>query len=107
MLLTQAAPTLGPGSQFLRDAEEPDEALRLLRRHVPPDTGAAFQWASAAQQATIYLLSRLPAETAEELFTVPLEHAGQLQRLIDSAASCLFLADAQKTLAVAREAPEA
>jgi nickel-dependent lactate racemase len=106
VLLTQAAPTLGPGSQLLRDAEEPGEALRLLRGQVPPDMGAAFQWASAAQRATVYLLSRLPAETAEELFTVPLEHAGQVQRLIDRADSCLFLADADKTLAVAREAPE-
>jgi nickel-dependent lactate racemase len=104
ILLTQARPALGAGAQLLRDAEDPGRALSLLRRHAPPDMAAAFQWASAAQRATLYLLSQLPAETAEELFTVPLEHAGQVQRLLASAGSCLFLADAQKTLAVATDA---
>ena len=100
ILLSQAEPVLGTGMELMRQAENPSEALSLLRRHAPPDSAAAFQWASAAQRATIYLLSRLPAETAEELFAVPLEHAGQVQRLLGSADSCLFLADAQKTLAI-------
>jgi nickel-dependent lactate racemase len=100
ILLTQAQPSFGPASELLRQAEDPGEALHLLRRHGLANMAAAFQWASAAQRATIYLLSRLPAETAEELFTVPLEHAGQVQRLLGSAASCLFLSDAQKSLAV-------
>jgi nickel-dependent lactate racemase len=103
ILLTQAQPALGAGAELLRQAEEPGRALSLLRRHAPSDMAAAFQWASAAQRARIYLLSQLPAETAEELFTVPLEHAGQVQRLLGSAGSCLFLADAQKTLAVAAD----
>jgi hypothetical protein len=47
----------------------------------------------------------LPAQTAEELFTVPLEQAGQVQRLLGSAASCLFLADAHKTMAVVTHPP--
>jgi nickel-dependent lactate racemase len=105
ILLSGARPVLGVGAQLLRDADDPGRALSLLRRHAPPDMAAAFQWASAAQRATIYLLSQLPAETAEELFTVPLEHAGQVQRLLDSARSCLFLTDAHKTLAVAGETP--
>jgi nickel-dependent lactate racemase len=103
ILLTEAQPTLGPATELLRQAEEPGEALRLLRRHGLPDMAAVFQWASAAQRAKIYLLSRLPAETAEELFTVPLEHAGQVQRLLGSTASCLFLPDAQKSLAVVQD----
>jgi nickel-dependent lactate racemase len=106
ILLTEARPDFGPASEVLRQAEDPRQALQLLRRHGLPDMAAAFQWASAAQRATIYLLSRLPAETAEELFTVPLEHAGQVQRLLGNAASCLFLSDAQKSLAVVSRSQE-
>jgi nickel-dependent lactate racemase len=101
ILLSQAEPELGAATEYLCQAEDPGQALGLLGQHAPPGTAAAFQWASAAERATIYLLSRLPAETAEELFTVPLEHAGQVQRLLGSAESCLFLSDAHKTLAVA------
>ncbi|HLJ95916.1 MAG TPA: lactate racemase domain-containing protein [Gemmataceae bacterium] len=101
VLLTAAKPVLGAASELLRQAEDPTQALGLLRRHGSSGMAAAFQWASAAQRATVYLLSRLPDETAEELFTVPLEHAGQVQRLLDSAPACLFLSDAQKSLAVA------
>jgi nickel-dependent lactate racemase len=103
ILLTEALPTLGPASEVLRQAEDPGQALRLLQRQGLPDLAAAFQWASAAQRATIYLLSRLPAETAEELFTVPLENPGQVQRLLGNTASCLFLSEAQKSLAVVRD----
>lgn len=106
ILLTEAMPAFGPASELLRQAEDPAEALRLLGRQGPPDLATGFEWASAAQRATIYLLSRIPTETAEELFTVPLEHAGQVQRLLGNAASCLFLSDAQKCLAVVRESPE-
>jgi nickel-dependent lactate racemase len=107
ILLSQAEPVLGTDMEIMRQADNPVGALSLLRRHAPPDMAAAFQWASAAQHATVYLLSRLPQETAEEFFTVPLEHAGQVQRLLSSAKSCLFLPDAQKTLAVAQHTTEA
>jgi nickel-dependent lactate racemase len=103
ILLTQAEPALSAGIEFLREAEDPGGALSLLRRHALPDMAAVFQWASAAQRATIYLLSHLPAETAEELFTVPLEHVSQVQRLLQGAGPFLFLADAHKTMAVATD----
>jgi nickel-dependent lactate racemase len=106
ILLSQAEPALGAATDIVRQADNPGGALTLLRRHAPPDMAAAFQWASAAQRATIYLLSRLPQETAEELFTVPLEHAGQVQRLLSSTESYLFLSDAHKTLAVAADTDE-
>jgi nickel-dependent lactate racemase len=99
VLLSRAQPVLGPATELLSQAEDPAQALGLLRRHAPPGMASAFQWASAAQRATIYLLSQLPAETAEDLFTVPLEHAGQVQRLLGGAESCLILPDAHKTFA--------
>jgi hypothetical protein len=42
----------------------------------------------------------LPEETVEELFATPLHDARQLQRLLDSCDSCLFLPDAHKMLAL-------
>jgi hypothetical protein len=44
------------------------------------------------------LLSGLPSETAEGLFTTPIEHARQVQRLIDAGGSCLILPEAHKLL---------
>jgi nickel-dependent lactate racemase len=102
VLLTQADPEAGDGVELLREAEDAEQALELLRGKLPADMAAAFQWASAARHATIYLLSKLPAEKAEELFTIPLDQAGQVQRLLNAAQAPLFLADAHKTLAVVR-----
>jgi nickel-dependent lactate racemase len=101
VLLCQARPELYQAAELLRQAETPEEALELLRSHNPAGRAAAFQWASAAQRATIYLLCDLPLDAAEELFATPLEDAQQVQRLVNSAGSCLFLPDAHRTMAVA------
>jgi nickel-dependent lactate racemase len=100
ILLTQARPVLGDAADFLRQAEDPDAALQLLRKHQPANRAGAFLWASAAQQAKLYLLSALPADVVEELFGVPLESPQQVQRLLQSGGSVLLLPDADKTLAV-------
>jgi nickel-dependent lactate racemase len=100
-LLSGGTPVLGEAAALFRQTEEPDKALTLLDRQRPADALAGFLWASAACQAKIYLLSGLPEDVAEELFAVPLDHAGQVQRLVREG-SWLFLADAQKTLAVVR-----
>lgn len=100
VLLTEAAPTLSGAADLLRQAETPDDALEVLRKAKPADLPAAWMWASAAQKAHIYLLSKLDEETAEELFTTPLEQANQAQRLVSSGGPCLFLADAHKAMAV-------
>jgi hypothetical protein len=44
----------------------------------------------------------LPSETAEELFTVPLDGAAQVQRLIGPADKVLILEDAHKMLAMVK-----
>jgi nickel-dependent lactate racemase len=106
ILLSQAAPVLGPGAEILRRAESPEAALAVLAEQRPPDLAAAFLWAGAARQAQIYLLSGLPEETAEELFTVPLEHAGLVQRLLEGEGTCLVLEDAHKVMAVVHRSPE-
>ena len=94
------APRAGGRRTLLRQADDPARALTLLRQDKPADMAAAFQWAQAAEQARIYLLSGLPADTVEELFAVPLQHAGQVQRLLDEGGSVLVLNDAHKLLAI-------
>jgi nickel-dependent lactate racemase len=100
VLLTQAAPVLGEGAELLRQCEGPDEALRLLRERKPADLAAALQWAEAACKARLFLLSGLPEATAEELFTTPLQHARQVQRLLDAEGTCLIVPDGNKALVV-------
>jgi nickel-dependent lactate racemase len=102
ILLTEANPPLGAGADLLRCSEDTVKALELLQEQRPSDMAAAFQWAHACQQASIYLLSGLPAEIAEELDAVPLDNADQVQRLLRPESSCLVLPDAHKTLAVVR-----
>ncbi len=100
VLLTEAAPALGPSYDLLRQREEPAAALQLILKERPADLATGFMWASAACQARLYLLSGLPSDSAEELFVTPLEHAAEAQRLLAGDTSCLFLPDAHKTLAV-------
>jgi nickel-dependent lactate racemase len=102
VLLSGGEPELGEAAQLLRRSEAPETALEPARQLRSAEGVAALQWASAAEQARIYLLSGLPGDTAEELFAVPLDHAGQVQRLLRDG-SCLFLPDAHKTLAVVVE----
>jgi hypothetical protein len=66
----------------------------------PGDLAAAYQWATAANQARLYLLSGLPGDVAEELFTIPLQHAEQAQKLLSGNVTCALLPDAHRTLAV-------
>jgi nickel-dependent lactate racemase len=101
VLLTDAEPALGPGAELLRQAEDPAHVLNHLHERNLVDTEAVFLWASAAKQATIFLLSRLPAETAEALFTVPLQNSGEVQRLVRQG-SCLIVPDAHRTIAAIR-----
>jgi hypothetical protein len=106
VLVTEANPDLGAGAELLRQSEDAPRALELLNQKRPADMAAAFQWAHAVQQASIYLLSGLPGETVEDLFAFPLDHADQAQRLLAQGQTCLVLPDAAKTLAVVRGAAE-
>ncbi len=98
VLLTDSDPALGPAAALMRQDEDPGRALTLLTDEPPGDFEAAFQWISAAQQAKLYLLSRLALDVAEELFTTPLSNVGQAQKLLRG--RCLLLPDAHRTMAV-------
>lgn len=106
VILSQCAPELGPGAQMLRQTDDPAQALKQLRQHTSADLAAAWQWAHAAQQASILLLSGLAGETVEELFAAPLDNAGQVQRLLNPGGSVMVLPDAHKTLALTADSEE-
>lgn len=102
VLLTDVGPELGPALQIVRNTEEPRDAKQRLLAEKPPDLEAGLLWASVAEKAKIYLLSRLPIETVEELYATPLERAGQAQKLIAAAERVIVLPDAHLTLATLR-----
>jgi nickel-dependent lactate racemase len=97
-LLCASTPQLGEGFQQMLQMDEAEDAFQALRENPPPDWPAAFLWLEAVKKAHVYLLSGLPSETAEGLFTTPIEHARQVQRLIDAGGACLVLPDAHKLL---------
>jgi nickel-dependent lactate racemase len=102
VVLSDITPSLGPGFDLLRRCDDPAFALPLLMQEKPPDLAVAYQWAIAATQAKLYLLSGLAGDVAEELFTIPLQHAEQAQKLLSGDATCALLPDADRTLAVLR-----
>ena len=103
VLLTEGRPEFGPVAELLRNADEPEQVLKHLRRQQTLEMLPAMQWATAASRARLYVLSGLPDDVVEELFATPLQHAGQVQRLVDDSASCLFIEDAHRALAVIEE----
>lgn len=100
VLLAPATTPLGAAAEIVRSADNPEAALAALIEHPPHDAAAVFQWASAAQQASLFLLSGWDEDVTEELFATPLTNAGQAQRLIAAAESCAILQDAHKMLVV-------
>jgi nickel-dependent lactate racemase len=103
VLLAEGRSALGATTELLRNAEEPEHVLKHLRRQQTLEMLPALQWATAASRARLYVLSGLPDERVEELFATPLQHAGQVQRLVDDSGSYLFLEDAHRALAVIEE----
>lgn len=100
VLLTRATPALGAEIELLRGADDSQALLERLRTKQTVDLAPVLQWAGAASQARINLMSGWPDETVEELFATPLHDAREVQRLLDAGGSCLFLPDTHKMLAV-------
>jgi nickel-dependent lactate racemase len=100
VLLTDAEPAIGEGMGMLLECDDPGEALQLLLEKKPADLSAAFQWASAAAHARLYVGSGINPETVEEMFATPILSPGEVQRLLDRGGKCLHLPDADKSLVV-------
>jgi nickel-dependent lactate racemase len=100
VVLSETTPQLGPAFDLFRRHDDPGLVQRLLLEEKPRDLAAGYMWATAANQAKLYLLSSLTADVAEELFAIPLQNAEQAQRLLTDEATCVLLPDAHRTLAV-------
>jgi len=97
-LLCQTRPALGESFQRMMDHDDADRTFRSLAGSPPDDWATAYSWLQTARRARIVLLSGIPSEAAEGLFTTPMEQARQVQRLIDAGGDCLFLPDAHKLM---------
>ena len=96
VLLTSLSAEPTEGFQFLQQSDSPREALKPLRLESPPDLIPASRLASAADWATVYLVSGLNSDLVESLSMTPLA-AGEAARLLDRGGSCLLLESAQHT----------
>jgi nickel-dependent lactate racemase len=98
VLLCQTRPALGEGFQRMIDQDDTERAFRSLAAAPPDDWPAVYPWLRAARRARILLLSGIPAEAAEGLFTTPMDQARQVQRIVDAGGDCIFLPDAHKLM---------
>jgi nickel-dependent lactate racemase len=94
VLLTEATPVPGPGTEILRQEDEPREALRELLKKPTLEHAAAIQWTEAACHARLALLSGLKDDFVEELYATPLTGPGDVARLASAGGSVLILEDA-------------
>lgn len=97
-VLTSAAPDLGDGARLLRTMDGPTGARKLLAKEKPGDWAAAWLWAFAARNHSLFLASGYPDDVAEELFATPVHSAAEVQRLIDSGSKVLLIPDAHRTM---------
>jgi nickel-dependent lactate racemase len=88
-----AAP--GKTLRTARALQDPAKALDHVRRHPSEDAVSTWQIAQTIQLARVYLKSRLADELVEDLGMTPLASGAEVQRLVNQAASCIFLNDAQ------------
>jgi nickel-dependent lactate racemase len=96
ILLSQTATELTRAEDRLRGASDPSQMLLALDREMGLDQLSAWQWAQAAADAKLYLLSNMEDEVVEDLFANPVHNHAQVQRLLEGSKSCLFLDDAQR-----------
>lgn len=90
------------GIELIRKSDSPRAALQPIRKQAPIDMIPATQFASAADWARVYLISRLPGGMVDELFMVPVENDRELARLLQGDDSCVILDSAQHTFGEVR-----
>lgn len=83
------------GIELIRQSQSPRNALQPIRKQAPVDMIPATQFATAADWARVYLVSKLPVGMVDELFMVPVENDGELARLLEGDDSCVILGSAQ------------
>jgi nickel-dependent lactate racemase len=96
VLWTELSAAPGPALKSLAafDASEEEQRLSLLKQR-SADATAAKVVADCLERCRVYLHSRLDDAVVEEIGLGPLHTAQELQRLVDSSASCLVIGSAQ------------
>jgi nickel-dependent lactate racemase len=97
VLLTDLEAEPGPGVELLRGQRSAKAALKPLRAAAPRDLLPATQLATAADWATVYLLSGLDSAVVEELFCTPVESEAEVVRLLAASEKLVLLGSAQQT----------
>ncbi len=97
IILSEIDAELGPGLEIVRISETARDAFKPLRLETPPDLIESTQLAHAVDWANVYLLSHMPDDVVEDLFIIPLESGNEVERLLATAESCVFLSSAQNT----------
>lgn len=95
VVLSQLQADLSEGMEILREAHKPRDAIKPLRERQPVDLIPATQIAQALDWANVYLLSRLPGDTVEDLCMVPLVDIEEASRLIEGTDEGIAIAAAQ------------
>ena len=85
------------GMEIIRRSQSPRDALQPIRKQAPVDMIPATQFATAADWARVYLVSKLPIGMVDELFMVAVENDRELGRLLANDDSCVILESAQHT----------
>jgi lactate racemase len=99
--LSRAGGPIGPALRRLIGAgDDPRAGLAALRGHeADPDYPSALQMARALAWADVYLLSDLGRDDVEDLSMIALDRPEEGRRVVASAASCLVVSQAERTLA--------
>ena len=98
-ICTELAVAPGPAVQGLGHADDLRSALRQIRKHRPTDALPATELAVALGRTKVYLLSRLPEDTVEELGIAAVSKPQDIVRLAQRHESCVLLNDAQFAVA--------
>ncbi|MBI1309988.1 DUF2088 domain-containing protein [bacterium] len=100
VVLSEISDAPGEGIELLRHVEDPENALRPLRKSTPPDMESASQIASTAAWARLFLFSRLDENLVEDLFMYPLAELSEVERIIETSTSCALIGSAQHAFGI-------
>ena len=96
-MLSEVEPLLEGPVELLREYDDAADAVQGLLRTKPEGGLPAVLWAGTASQSRLYLASGLQPEIVDELFATPIVSPREVQRLIDSGGTVLYVPDAHKT----------
>ena len=83
LVLSDVNEPCGQGMEMLRQVESAADAIKPLRLETPLDLIPATQIATTVQRASVYLLSKLSGNLADELFMFSLSEPTEAVRLIE------------------------